>query len=72
MAKIRIEKEIDKCWNCPMYKSERVYTPDSFEMSFNYICNVANRVVAKNVEHEWEMPPVPDWCPLLVKESEEV
>ena len=71
MAKIRIEKENDKCWNRPMYKSERVHPPDSFDMSFDYICNVANRVVAKNVEHEQEMPSVPDWYPLLVKESEE-
>lgn len=68
MARIRIEKEIEKCWHCPMYRSEQVQSPDKFEMSFNYICKVANRVVAENVGHEWEMPLVPDWCPLLVKE----
>lgn len=67
MAKIRIEKEIEKCWDCPKCKSERTKTSDSWEVAFDYFCEENERTIANYVEHDWEMPEVPDWCPFLVK-----
>ena len=66
MAKIRFEKEIEKCWDCPMCRSEQTLTADSFEVAFDYFCNLKDELIMGYVEHNWEMPPVPDWCPLLI------
>ena len=68
MAKIRIEKEIEKCWDCPKCISERTPTPDSFEMAHDYYCSINNKEIMSYVERDSEMPKVPDWCPLLIKE----
>ena len=68
MAKIRIEKEIEKCWDCPKCKNRPTETADSFEVATDYYCGVNNEKIMGYVEYDWEMPFVPNWCPLLVKE----
>ena len=69
MAKIRIEKEIQKCWDCPKCKNKPTETSDSFEVATDYYCGVNNEKIMGYVEHDWEMPFVPNWCPLLVKDK---
>lgn len=69
MVKIRIEKEIEKCWDCPMCRNRLTETSDWFEVAHDYFCGVNNREIMGYVEHDWEMPLVPEWCPLLVKEQ---
>lgn len=66
MAKIRIEHDIEKCWDCPKCISKLTPTPDSFEEAYDYYCGVNNNKIVGYVDHDWEMPEVPDWCPLLV------
>lgn len=68
MAKIRIEKDIKKCLECPMHDNEPTLTADSFEVAMDYYCGVNGKKIMGYVEHDWEMPEVPDWCPLLSKE----
>ena len=40
------------------------------EVAHDYFCGVNDREIMGYVEHDWEMPLVPKWCPLLVKEQE--
>ncbi len=76
MAKIQIE--VKSCMDCPYHTAKRHYTSDSFEMAFDYFCTevvikadkaeTEYKQVASYIEREREMPDVPEWCPLLVKE----
>ena len=52
MAKIRIEHDIEKCWDCPKCISKLTPTPDSFEEAYDYYCGVNNNkiVVTINVD----------------------
>lgn len=68
MAKIKLEYDIEKCWDCPKCINEPTQTADSFEVALDYYCGVNNKKIAGYVEHGWEMPKVPNWCPLLLKE----
>jgi hypothetical protein len=64
MARLLIE--IDKCDKCPFVKCKRVYVPDSFECVCNYECGRTDEIIATDIEHDWEMPEVPNWCPFRV------
>ena len=66
MQKIKIEYDIKKCWDCPKCKHIQTPTPDSYDIEFDYFCDVNNRKIAGDIEHDWEMPDIPNWCPLLV------
>ena len=68
MAKIKLEYDIEKCWDCPKCINKPTQTADSFEVALDYYCGVNNKEIAGYVEHGWEMPKVPNWCPLLLKE----
>ena len=68
MAKIKLEYDIKKCWDCPKCTSEPTQTADSFEVAFDYYCGVNNKKIAGYVEHNFDMPEVPNWCPLSSKE----
>ena len=46
---------------------KQTQTNDWFEFALDYYCGINGKKVAGYVEHEWEMPLVPDWCPCLVK-----
>lgn len=66
MTKIRIEHDIEKCWDCPKCVNKLTPTLDSFEEAYDYYCSVNNNKIVGYVEHDWEMPEVPGWCPLLI------
>ena len=68
MAKIKLEYDIKKCWDCPKCTNEPAQTVDSFEMALDYYCGVNNKKIAGYVEHDSEMPKVPNWCTLSSKE----
>ena len=63
----QIVLDIGKCDTCPLHKSERTPTPDSFEVAFDYYCGVNNRKIAGYIEKPGEMPEVPEWCPHKLK-----
>lgn len=65
MTKIQIE--IKDCSECPFYTSERVYTADSFENIFKWICKKShNRIISGYVD-TWDKVSIPDWCPCRIK-----
>ena len=51
MAKIRIEKEIEKCWDCQKCKNKPTEKFDSFEVTTDYYCGVNNEKIMEYVEH---------------------
>lgn len=63
---MKIIIDIVDCSNCPYFKSERVYTADSFEMPFKWTCNKEKRVISEFVE-TFDKTPIPDWCPIKIK-----
>lgn len=59
-----IKLKIKNCQDCPFFKSERYYTPDSFEDASNWFCGKNNMKIAGYVEwNEESKIPVPTWCP---------
>lgn len=64
MAKIQLD--IKKCWDgCPYCKPRFGGHGDADDWK----CHKANRYIMAYVEYESEMPEVPAWCPLLVKDN---
>lgn len=45
LAKIRIEIDIEKCWDCPKCMSKPTLTTDSFEEAYEYYCGVNNEKI---------------------------
>jgi len=65
-----IQMEIKDCQDCPHSIEERMYTADSWEHAYNYFCGKKKKKkIAGYVEWRREMPPVPNWCPLLPKKK---
>lgn len=63
MAEIVLE--IEKCNKCPFVKRQPTETHDWFEdYAEDYICGKNGRELASWVERSWEIPDVPDWCPI--------
>lgn len=54
---------IRDCSECVDLKTERVYTADSFENVFSWLCSKANKVVKQYLEGNYKNPPIPEWCP---------
>ena len=64
MPKIQID--IKDCSECPFWKEERVYTADSFEMVFTWMCKKAhNKIISKYVE-TFDKVAIPEWCPAKI------
>ena len=62
---VKIVIEIKNCKQCPFFKEERYYSPDSFEApAFNWYCmKSGGRKISGYVEwYEEDEVPVPDWC----------
>jgi len=55
--------EIEDCAECPAQLSKRMYTPDAFEMVFDWLCKDAKNRKIGQVETFDPHPPIPDWCP---------
>lgn len=64
----KIYLNINDCEECPHSKSSRVYTSDSFEDVRKVYCEIKEQVVHAYLEWR-DDSPVPDNCPLLIKES---
>lgn len=65
MAKITLE--IEKCWNgCPYCQPRFGGRGDADDWK----CAKADRWIATYVEYASEMPLVPQWCPIKVKEKD--
>ena len=63
MAEIVLE--IEKCNECPFVKTQPTETHDWFEDYVeDYFCGKNGRELAVWVERIWEIPDVPDWCPI--------
>ena len=62
--------EIEKCNKCPYVYTEPVLTGDSWDHMEDYICTQNNQKIAGCVEWPSEIPPVPDWCPIRIKQEE--
>ena len=64
-----IKIEIKDCSECRHFDDERVYTADSFETPYKWICTKAKRVISGFVEWHDEVP-VPEWCPCKIDKKE--
>jgi len=62
---------IPKCSKCQYFKCDRVYTADSFETAFDWICGFKNqdKKIAGYVGVFDKDPGIPDWCPLVELEE---
>ena len=57
--------KIDSCDKCPNLFVERHYTPDSFEMVFDWKCEeYGNKHKHIGFQEGRDYPKIPDWCPL--------
>ena len=64
-----IKVSVGRCDQCPMSESDR--TPNA-GYALDYFCKAQNnRCIARYIEYDAEMPPVPEWCPFR-KEKENV
>lgn len=64
---MEIKIDIKDCSQCTHFESERVYTADSFEMPFKWMCKKAdNRVISSFVEWHDKIA-IPDWCPCRIE-----
>lgn len=60
--------KIKDCQECPFFKSQKVYTGDSFENGYDWLCGKKkDKKIAGFVEWNDPSPKVPDWCPIKVK-----
>lgn len=66
MTKIQIE--VKNCNQCPHFDSERIYTADSFDMLFKWICTKAKRTISGCVD-TWDKVAIPDWCPCKITKN---
>ena len=59
----KIVFEIESCQGCPKLKTERVYTADSFEHPYKWLCSAKeNKQIAGFVE-DYDKISIPPWCP---------
>lgn len=77
---MKISIKIRNCRDCPYFKSERHYTPDSFEMAYDpdsfemaydWYCHHTPQKVKKIKGYvEWNEESkisIPEWCPAKIK-----
>ena len=63
----KIQIELENCLKCPFCKSRPTVTSDNFEVAFDYYCGKNNdKSIMEYVERNWEMPKIPNWCPIKV------
>ena len=59
----KIVLDIKNCSGCPHWNEERVYTADSFEMVFKWMCTKADNRVIQGFVETFDKVKIPDWCP---------
>ena len=62
-----IKIKIKDCSECPFWTSERVYTADSFEMVFKWICKKSHGRIISGYVDTWDKVAIPDWCSCRIK-----
>jgi hypothetical protein len=68
---MEIKIKIKNCRECPFWTEERVYTSDSFEMLFKWICKKShNRIISRYVD-TWDKVEIPEWCPCKITDKKE-
>ena len=65
MTEIRIK--IKNCSECPFWTDEKVYTADSFENVFKWICKKAHGKKIAGYVETFDKVPIPDWCPCKIE-----
>ena len=61
---VQIKIDIKNCKQCPYWRSERVYTGDSFELIFDWVCSKAKKKIEGYVEpRDINSVKIPEWCP---------
>lgn len=63
---------VGRCDECPCVKQTR--TPRA-GYAFDYYCNAVQTPsgpmrITTYVEYDFEIPPIPDWCPFKIKEED--
>jgi len=73
MKEQSIKLKVKTCQQCPFFLSERAYTADSFEMCFNWFCNKEEKKKIRSYVdwNEEDKVPIPEWCPVLMKDKAE-
>lgn len=64
LPKTKILLEITNCGDCP--KCDVTRTP-GWDYALSYFCKLEEKMVCSGIEWPSEMKPVPDWCPLRLK-----
>lgn len=63
---MEIKIKIKDCSECPFWTDEKVYTADSFENAYKWICKKAHgKIIASYVE-TFDSVTIPDWCPIKI------
>lgn len=63
MTKIKIEKEIKDCQDCPCCGDEYGWGGTTTYYCLEKHNHNNYQLIAAQVEYRSEMPPVPKWCP---------
>lgn len=62
---MKITLEINSCKQCPFFKEQIMYTADSFETAFTWICKNKDKEIQGYVEwHDEAKIKIPNWCPI--------
>lgn len=63
MPEIKIK--IKDCSECPFFKSEKVYTSDSWDDVSKWTCTKKNKIITGYHEQN-DKETIPIWCPILI------
>jgi hypothetical protein len=56
---------LECCTSCPFFERVRVYTSDSWEEGYDWLCKKEpEKKIAGFVEWNDKKPEIPEWCPL--------
>ena len=56
---------VGRCDECPYHY---IHISPDIDSGDDYICKIANKVIASYIEFDSELPVVPEWCPFRSKE----
>jgi len=64
IKKSQIVIEVFNCEQCPNLYTQRHYTPDPFEMEYDWTCKVNSKEIRNSVGwNEGIRIKIPEWCP---------
>lgn len=61
----KIVVDIENCWDCP-YLGKRNNSP---HMLYDVFCRKTKdrKIIGRPVGYRFQMPPIPEWCPCLMR-----